>query len=340
MGWDRFVQQSTTGYNRDGFVMFEVTEKAQALPEGRFTQHPGGVSGIVYNDFHHRPAWTVYRFDQSPENPAQMRAIQQWLPPSDAGPTGFREIPANRLLRFTYEQEGADFTGMSRLRSAYGCWKSKLTFMTLNAIRHERMAVGTPSLTMPEDVGEDEVVVAENILAQMRSHEEGYILLPFGYDFKWSESSAGAGTDIEEAIDQCNRDIYINVHSGFMFLGVGSASGSFALAANQRAMFNLSLEGDARFFCDALNKGSDGWSVVRRLVDLNYGPNFPAPSLIARNLPTRDWTELLPVAFNQIQAGGLVPDKAYRDFVREVLFLPPEDGTTPVLMERADDATS
>lgn len=350
--WDRFLRQAVTGYNRDGFVFFEVTDETVVLPQSRFPNHPGGDLGVAFTGLHHRPAWTVNRFIQNQEIPSQLDAIEQWGVYGDAGDASFVTIPADRLIRFTYEQEGADFTGLSRLRSAYGCWKSKLTFQVLNAIRHERQAVGTPSMSLPDDATDDEVTVAQQILSEMRSHEKGYLVLPSGYKFEWAESSAGAGTDIEAAIEQCNRDIYMNVHVGFMYLGASEGGGSFALATSQQSLFNLSLETETRFICDTINKGSDGWSPVRRLVDLNYGPDVPAPSLVARNMPTRDWTQLLPVAFNQINAGGLLPDKPYRDFVREVLFLPPESedavqqvmqlpnvssGTNPAPMEEEDD---
>ena len=46
---------------------------------------------------------------------------------SDAEPYGEHYIDASRLLRFTWDQEGANFTGLAPLRSAYGPWKTKLT---------------------------------------------------------------------------------------------------------------------------------------------------------------------------------------------------------------------
>jgi hypothetical protein len=312
---------------RYGFAFFEVLEEVGSVPTTRFKNHPGAGQGVFIKSFEHRPAWTVARWQTQKENAARLESIDQWLHGGDNEEGGFRNIPADRLLRFTCEQEGGNFAGLSVLRSAYGAWKTKLTFMVLEAIRHERQGVGTPTMTLPESAGDDEIDAAETILAQMRAHEKGYLVLPHGYEFKWS-TTEGNGTAIAESIERCNRDIAFNVAAGFMLLGLSGDNGSYALAQSQEGQYQLTLDAEARYVANVFTHGVDGWSPIKRLVELNYGPQYAIPHLVARNMPTRNWAAVMPVVHNLIVSRGIIPDARLRAHIRESLMLPPEDPET------------
>lgn len=328
--WDQ-VLRGAQYHLRDGFSLLEVTDDVVSVPKDRFPLHPGQGSGIAITGFHQRPACTVHRWLQSKANTAQIDGIEQWLAGSDNEPLGTVTIPADRLLRFTYEQEGASYAGFSALRSAYGAWKTKLSFLVLDAIRNERMAVGTPRITLPEEAGEEEIAVAQTILAEMRSHEKGYLILPFGFEFKWETAAAAdQAAAIATCIERCNRDIAFNVGAGFMLLGISGDTGSFALATTQQGQYQIELDTEARFLSDVFNSGSDGWSPIERIVRLNYGSDAALPRIVVRNMPTRDWSKIMPVVHNMITSGGIWVDEPFRGHVREVLGLPPEDPATLV----------
>ncbi len=314
---------------RDGFALLEVTDDVVSIPAGRFPLHPGQGKGIAITGFHQRPAWTLDRWYPSKTNSAQIDGIDQCLSGGDAEPLGRVFIPADRLLRFTYEQEGGNYAGLAALRSAYGAWKTKLTFLVLEAIRNEREAVGTPRLKLPEEAGEEEIALAQTILSEMRSHEKGYLILPHGFEFQWEVADTKGQADaIAAAIERCNRDIAYNVGAGFMLLGITGDSGSFALAQTQQGQYQIELDSEADFLADVFNHGSDGWSPIRRLIDLNYGVDVATPRIIARNMPTRDWSKIMPVIHNLLVSGGIRRDKPLRDHIREALILPPEDPST------------
>lgn len=330
LNFDRFVKQCVTAYCRDGFALFEITDDVESIPEPRFPNHPGAGMGVVTTGMHYRPAWSVYKWHQSKKDPNAVKGIEQVIPGSDAQDGGLRIIPANRVMRWSYDQEDANYWGMSVLRSAYGAFRCKRSLQILQMIKNERMAVPIPKLELPEDASPDDIDVAEQILRDLKSNERGYLITPFGYKFEYAGITTGAGTPIEEAIEQCNRDIAINIMAGFSMLGLTTtgSGGSYALAQTQEGQFQISIESHSRFLMSVFNSHQDGWNILNRLVAINYGPGVASPRLVFRNLPTKNWANVLPVVYNLGQGNMITPDDKLEDFIREVLTLPKRDEST------------
>lgn len=322
MSWSRTLQR-TTNYVRDGFSILEPIEEVVPLPRGRFPLHPGKTLGLALRDIEERPAWTVHRWLQNPRNATQLDGFEQWIPGGDGEESGFPIVPGDALIRFTWDQEGANFAGFAPLRPAFGSWKGKQLLQLVDFIRHEREGSGVPRMKLPEKPAEGDVAKAEQILAEMRANEKGYMVLPFGFEFAW-ETTKGISTGIGEAIERCNRDIAYNMGVAWMLLG-GLGHGSYALATEQKGQYALGLEKHARFVETGFNIGADGWSVITRLVRANYGPNVGIPRLVARNMPTRDWQRVLPIVYQLGLAGFLRGDDTLEAFIREVLYMPPAD---------------
>lgn len=326
--WRR-ANRDALRYHRDGFSLLEVTDDVRPIPVERFPSHPGRGRGIIYTGFHYRPASTLAGWVQSKDDPTRIDGIEQRIIGSDGEEAGVRYIPADRLIRFTQEQEGANFAGLATARSAYGAWKTKITMMILLSIRHERMGVGVPCIILPEQEPlEADIRKAETILSEMRAHEKGYLLLPHGYVFSW-ESSSGGDTGIQATIEACNRDIAFNTGTGFLFMGTAEgAHGSYALAQSQTGPYEISLDQHASFLANTWTLGSDGWSPVKRLVALNYGTDRSLPTMVARNMPTKDWARVLPVVNNLAMTRLITPDEVTEKAIRTALSLPQRDPST------------
>lgn len=323
--WSHTLQR-ITNYVRDGFSLLEVEEDAAKLPTKRFPLHPGRGLGIVFSHFHERPAWSVNRWVQSSTNPVQVAGVEQWIQGSDEEEAGFPVIPGDQLIRFSWDQEGANFAGLAPLRGAYGPWKAKILLQIVDFIRHEREGAGIPRIALPQGATEADEDRATLILSEMRANEKGYLLLPFGFEFAW-ETTKGLSTGIGEALERCNRDIAYRFGIAWNLFG-GSGNGSWALATEQRGQYALSLEKHARFVETAFNIGADGWSAVERLVRLNYGDKVGVPRLVARNMPTRDWTKILPIVYQLGLSGFLTADSTLEEFIRSVLYMPHADPKT------------
>lgn len=324
--WKAALRYVITGYMRDGVALLEMTDDTAQVSASRFPLHPGRGLGVVPTGWHDRPAHTITRWQQRKGSPEQLGAVVQTVPGSDEERPGDRIIGSDRLIRWTWEQEGAHFTGFPLLRSAYQPWKLKIAFLIIDAIKHERHGVGTPLLYYPPDAPDEDLEAAEKILAEMRANAKGYMMFGSDYKFEWSTTSSSDGTAIAAAIERCNKDIAHNVAAAFMLLGGGG--GSYALAQSQEGQYAIALDAHADFLIEPWNLGADGWSPIERITRMNYGPDVGVPRLYVRNLPTRDWTKVLPALHNLGVSGFITPDEPTESRLREVLRLPERDPST------------
>jgi hypothetical protein len=329
--WPRYRERAITNYASCGFDLHEMTDDMRPLPPGRFPLHLGGVGGLIPIGMHEIQPCTVSYFYPSKSDPNQLDHVSQWQPFSDVEGCGWRDIPADRIVRLTWAQEGANFAGMSPLRSAYGPWKLKTAFQTILAILHDRCGVPYPSIVLPPDCSPEDKDQAELILAEMRSNPRGYMTLPNGAAFKWEQAGADDAENLRNAIILCDNDIAQNVSAGFMMLSLNDKTGSNALASTQQGQYHLSTATHAAFVASGLNSAPDGWSPVERIVRANYGPDVIVPKLCARNLPTHPWQETAKVAINAITARAIRKDAATEERIREWIQLDPFDPESEIV---------
>lgn len=323
LDFSKILRRIVRGYSANGFHIEEPVEKIIDVSRDRYPHHVGEGVGVGYRDWHDRPAWSVYQFFQQPEYPDRLDHIVQQLPGSDTEESGHKKIPASRLVRFTWDQEGGNFEGLATLRSAYGPWMLKQQLQVIDAIKHEREGVGTPTATLGENAKEGDIDKLATSLAQLRTQEQGYLIVPHGYEFDWK--AGGGGSDLNTAIARCNIDIAFNVAAGFMNLGLTGKVGSFALGGTQQGQHHMYTSAHAKFIESVFNHGADGWSPVRRMVELNFGPNAPVPKLKATNLPTRNWQEVAKTIAMLVQSGVVTGDMPTENRLRQAFDMPELD---------------
>lgn len=326
--WRQILRMLVRDYGAYGFALREITDDVLPFPSSRFPNHPGGGKGIIPTGILDLPANTITRWWQSSKDPRKLEKVEQYSPASDVEPMGTREVPADRVLRISYEQEGAAFTGFPILRSAYAPWKAKIALQTIRMIKHERFGAGELVATAADGATDDELDAVELILAQWRAHAKSYAVFPFGWDVKPAGMTQNDGTNIDQAIASCDIDIAVNVACGFQMLGVKSTSGTYGLGETQQGAYHLAEVGHAGLVCDAFNIGFDDWSPVRRFVDLNYGPQYPTPQLQALYLPTRDWHEVIKALVAAAQQRLITPDEPLEDEIREMAQVGQRDEAT------------
>lgn len=326
LDWDTFVRQSCSDA-QFGSAVFEATDDVVDLPVGKFPLHPGGGRGIAFTGLHHIPRWSIKEWDPDPLDRTKLRSVVQW-PEIHNGASGVpARIDGNRIIRFSFDQDGGNFDGFPLWRSAAAAWKIKITLRVLDAIRHERQGLGVPTIELPPEAKDEDIAKAEEILAEMRAHDKGFIILPNGFKFSWT--AGGTSTNMAEAIAYCDREIEFVFGASFLSLGSsGAGPGSYALSSTLDGQHELIIETRALERANKLYRGSEGWSPIERLIRLNYGPDVALPIPVVRNLPTRDWSGAMPVVRDLIAQKAIIVDKPLRVFIREVLTLPQEDPTT------------
>ncbi len=328
--WDTTLRNALN-YIWDGFTVFEPTDDVKPIPRDRFPAAVMGDVGVVYTDFHHRPAWSFDPdgFERDPRNHARILSLSQ-----NSG----RNV-LDRFIRLTWDQDGDDPTGFAPTRSIYWPFKAKKMLQLVEVMRHEREHMGVPTVKLPEGATPEMEDEARQIAADIRANARGYLVLPNGFEFEWSTSTTS--TDINQTIERLNRDIAHLFGNGFTLLGSRGTSGSNALSETQHKAYVLSIDQHARFVGSAFTRGADGFSSVEHLVRLNFGDRAPIPNLVARNLPTRDYLESFKVLHNLLMSGGARADVGLRRTIREVMYLPPEDPDTlepvPFVDNKLDD---
>lgn len=180
---------------------------------------------------------------------------------------GTVSIPDKKLVRYTLQQEGDNYMGISILRSAYKHWFYKDKYYKIDAIGYERQAVGVPYAKYPASgAGKTEKDEVKSLLRNMRSNQEAYMLSPISWEVGFMDMGARGTKDVNPGIDHHDTQILKTGFAQFFALGATkSGSGSRAVSADHSKFFELAEEAVADIITEVLND-----VVIKTLVDLNF----------------------------------------------------------------------
>lgn len=225
------------------------------------------------------------------------------------------EITVDRLVMYVNDRKGADWSGVSILRSAYRPWKVKEQFVRLDAIAAERNSLGIPVIhydptTMTEDA-------ALELATSARSGAEAGMALPAGVVSFELVGVTGTVPDLGPKIAQYNE--MIGRASLAMFLNLGHDNGARSLGDTFLGMFTRAVQTKAGQFARTFTE-----HVIRDLVEWNFGQSEPYPRLTPGEITTE--MALTPEGLaTLIKANVLVPDAALETQVRRRFRLPPAE---------------
>ncbi len=123
------------------------------------------------------------------------------------------------------------------------------------------------------------------------------------------------GSFFRELLDFMNAEISKTVLGGTLTQEVGEV-GSYAAAKTHQEVRQEIIAADARLLQTTLNS-----TLVRWLVDFNYGPDVPAPQFVIDYLPARGTPEFAQVLKTLSEMGYKVPSS----FIAETFGLPEEE---------------
>jgi hypothetical protein len=265
-----------------------------------------------------RAPLTFYRWhvDQDGET---LLAIEQY------GYRGFQFknvlLPAEKLCRFTYQQESANFWGIALQRAMYPHWYIKSQLYRIDSIANERNALGIPVYKLSPGFSKEDKAAAYNFVTQLATHEATGLVEPPGDQYSGLRIVGYEGRlrDVMPSIQHHNSMISIAALAMFMQLGQEGKGGSRALGESHGSFFLLALQNLADQIAATITA-----TTVRRLVAFNFGDDAPVPRLVAANVQSRDVAELADTLTKFATAGLAISDESLRDFIREELALPEE----------------
>lgn len=252
-----------------------------------------------------------------------------------------KPIPVTAVVAYVNEREGANWLGESLLRAAYKMATLKDRVLRIQALTAERNGLGLPIFIapeFPEGLGDDALLAwmddqiekGLELVRAVRAGEDAGASIAHGAQLKFA-GVEGQLPNLDKAIRYYDEQIARAVLAHFLNLGGDSSKGSYALSDVLGGFFTDSLNTVAQDLAEIANQ-----HIIEDLVDLNWGPEEPAPRLVPALIGERQQVTA-EVIKQLIECGALVVDDHLRAYVRDRWGIPVEDlGTAaPPSMEAA-----
>ncbi|ORM18334.1 phage portal protein family protein [Prescottella equi] len=243
------------------------------------------------------------------------------LPPANSGKVvhglGGRVIPVSRLVAYVRDPEPGDWTGESLLRPAYKHWLLKDELIRIQAAAARRNGMGVPVGTAAKADKEE----VEHMRRLASAYQGG---MSAGVGLAPGQALALLGVqgnlpDMQRAIEYHDKQMALTALAHFLNLDKG---GSYSLASVLSKTFNDSVQAVGEDIRDVANA-----HVVEDLVDLQFGPDEPAPRVVFDEIGSQQDATASALAI-LAQAGLLEPDELLRVALRQKFNLPvPEPGS-------------
>ncbi len=284
-------------------------------------RHKDGRDYWVVRKLDVRLPRSIWKYNQNAQG--DLESIEQML-----SAKGRVTIPADDLVYYRLGAEGDNWEGESLLRAAYKHFIYKEKLELIDAMGHERYALGVPVAYPPTNATDQQMADLETILGNIRSHDSSFIVSPWPHA-QFAEKGQGAFFDIltqegthttSDSLKYHSDRIAASVLEEFMRLGQGG-EGARATADVQQDPFLLFCEVLAGAVVeDTLNR-----DLIPHLVRLNFEGVEGMPTLKASLIDSTSVQQLSEAVKKLSDAGALHADDVLEDHIRDRLDLPPAD---------------
>lgn len=222
-------------------------------------------------------------------------------------------IPAEKLVRFTHKQEGDNYEGISLLRAAYKHWYIKDKLYRIDAVGHERHALGVVDVTTPVGATDADKKKLRTLVRNLRANEESYLEHPEGWTVQFLDMKANSLKDVEPSINHHDRQIMKNVLAQFLEIGASKGGGTRSTSEDHSRLFELAVQSVARRIVQVLQH-----TVVRTLVDLNF-TDREYPTLRVGKISDDNIPVMSEAIKKFVDAGVLHPTAADENSTRKMI---------------------
>jgi hypothetical protein len=279
-----------------------------------------------------RPPRTITKVDVAPDGGLQ--AIHQAGLTASGEPLGSDvRIDVTQLVAYVNDREGGNWFGQSLLRPAYKFWLLKDPSLRTWALTIERNGLGVPiyeGAPTPEGIDSAEGIEAWQkkdlaagltLATRYRGGVNAGGAIPNGAKLGL-QGVTGTLPATDPFVRYCDEQIARAVLANFLNLGGDNSTGSYALGETFADFFVMSLQTVANDIADVATQ-----HVVEDLVDVNFGPDEPAPRIVfdeigSRHPATAQAIQLL------MQSGAMRADAPLEQYLRTQYGLPPADPAT------------
>lgn len=225
------------------------------------------------------------------------------------------KIPVDRLVAYVRDREPGVWYGSSMLRPAHKHVMLKDELMRIQAATARRNGMGVPVFTAATPDDPKEVAAMANIARGFRGGMNSGVGLAAGQKGELL-GVQGNLPNIRDAIEYHDKAIALVALAHFLNLDKG---GSYNLASVLNDTFVQQENAIGSFITDVTNE-----HVIEDLVDINFGPDVPAPRIAFDEIGSRQ--DATAAALAQLAAAGLLDaDDLARVSIREKFGLPAAD---------------
>jgi len=218
-------------------------------------------------------------------------------------------IPVERLVWYVLDREGANWQGTSLLRPCYKDWLLADRLVRVRAMTAERNGMGVPIAEAAEHDTQADVDALSELAQGYRSGEFSGGAVRHGQTIRF-RGVEGTLPDVTEAVQDHRDQIAKRFMAQFLQLGTGGNAGNRALGEADMGFFARALDALAAQLSDTATA-----HIAEDWVDINYGPDEPAPAIVARAIDAE--TDIDPSSLVAlIRAGAIDPDDEVQAWVR------------------------
>lgn len=246
-----------------------------------------------------------------------------------------KEIPVDRLIAYSWENDGGNWVGRSIFRDVYKNWLIKDRLLRIDAINHER-AGGVPMPIAGEDATDDDLKALNELAQDFRIGESSGGALPSGTKWQMVKST---NSQVIESIRYHDESMARRVLMMIAMLAQGGTSlGSYSLGEVFSDFFSLGQEAIANWYRDTTQD-----HLIEDYVDWNWGPQVEEVPLLVYE---RDADPNLSIEqlVSLIDAKALLVDQEMEEWLRKKFKLPksgtPREDPQPVDEDEAPSPTS
>lgn len=335
-GFQAFLDGAARGMLNAGFSLFE--------PVFRQVKHealPGGVGYGLKRVAERLPNTMAFNAWLETPDGTELRAVKQ------RGPRGGKwvdvEIPAEKLLLFTWGRSGNNYAGFSVWRPVWYVAQIQKELLRLVGVTYQREGAGVPVASAADInaplTSEQRDQLAE-LLANLVYHENAHAVMPPGWKLDWLFSGGANKGHVLDAWRQLGTVILQQVSAQQLALGM-SDTGSRSVGETHDARAMSFVQGVVAILEGALNGiGSRPYTgLVRRLVDANWGPQEKYPKLtLTLKRPQLAPGERVNAMKSAVDGGIITLTADDENVVREELGLAPIDAAERDALKEAKRA--
>lgn len=292
--WKKFLNESLT-HLEFGFAVFEMVFEPREI---------NGTMRMALVKLGFRKQTTIQAWEMESGKPGIRQQLPSGVPVS---------IPLEKLVVFTNEQEGDNYQGISVLRTAYKHYYIKDRLYRIDAVGHERQALGVVEIITPKGALEADKKKLRRVVQNLRANESSYVEHPEGYTTQFMDMKAHSLKDVEPSINHHDNKILINVLAQFLGHGSSGNSGNRAMSEDHSRLFEMSIKDTADYIVQVLQD-----TVVRTIVDLNF-TNREYPQLAIGNISDENIPIVSAAIKVLVDAGVLHPRSADENNVRKMI---------------------